>query len=177
MEDRFTLIANLAFAILKETYIHLHLPRKVDSFGSLQTFISGVASMLANIENAVGIDAGIAQRLAALEAGEESVAAAIDETLSIPITNGKGTFTTPKKTTFWVRITGTGTVTAPQNGTWSVKVVDLVADRTVFEGSGIGPNQPVDFSYKTGFTAQLQASGTWSEGGDTTLKLHIQAST
>jgi hypothetical protein len=133
--------------------------------------------MLANIENAAGLGPDLTSRLAALEAGDEKLDTNIDETLSIPITNGQGTYTSPRTFTFWATITGTGTVTAPGNGTWNIKVQDLVAGKTVFEKAGIAPNQPVSFSYRTGLTAQLQASGTWSESGDTTLTLRIQANT
>lgn len=100
----------------------------------------------------------------------------IDQTLSIPIVNGQGTYIMPKKTTFKMKITGTGMVCAPTRGTWNLTVVDLVARKVVFEGQGIGVNQPVDFSYKTSFSTQLEAYADWSENADTTLQLRIVAS-
>jgi hypothetical protein len=80
-----------------------------------------------------------------------------------------------KKTTFTVTINGTGMVCAPARGTWNVTVVDLVARKIVFEVQGIGVNEPVSFSYKTGFSAQLEAYADWSENADTTLQLRIVA--
>ena len=137
-----------------------------------------MSDLLGGIESAAGISDDITRRLAALESGEETLAGiSIDQTLSIPIVNGQGSLTTEKKTTFWVTITGSGTITAPSNGTWNIQVVDLVAGKTVFQGSGIAVNQKIDFSYKTGFSAQLKASAQWSEQGNTTLVMHIVAST
>lgn len=82
----------------------------------------------------------------------------------------------PKKTTFRVTITGTGIVCAPARGTWNLTVVDLVARKVVFEGEGIRVNEPVNFSYKTSFSTQLEAYADWSEAADTTLQLRIVAS-
>lgn len=82
----------------------------------------------------------------------------------------------PKKTTFKVTITGTGIVCAPARGTWNLTVVDLVARKVVFEGQNIGVNEPVRFTYKTSFSAQLEAYADWSENADTTLQLRIVAS-
>jgi hypothetical protein len=81
----------------------------------------------------------------------------------------------PKKTTLRMTITGTGTICAPARGTWNLTVVDLVARKVVFEGHGISANQPVSFSYKTSFSAQLEAFADWSENADTTLQLRIVA--
>jgi hypothetical protein len=137
-----------------------------------------MADLFEGIAPPAGISDEITQHLAALEAGEASIAAIqIDQTLQIPITGGKGSLTTPKKTTFWVTITGTGTVVAPSNGTWNIQVIDTVAGKTVFEGSNIAVNQPIEFSYKTGFSTQLQANAQWSENADTTLEVHVSAST
>jgi hypothetical protein len=99
----------------------------------------------------------------------------IDQTLSIPIHNGRGTYVMPKKTTLRMTITGTGTICAPAKGTWNLTVVDLVARKVVFEGHGISANQPVRFSYKTSFSTQLEAFADWSENADTTLQLRIVA--
>ena len=99
----------------------------------------------------------------------------IDQTLIIPIVNGQGTYVMPKKTTFKVTITGTGMVCAPARGTWNLTVVDLVARKVVFEGQDIAVNQPVNFSYKTSFSTQLEAYADWSENADTTLQLRIVA--
>lgn len=51
----------------------------------------------------------------------------LDQTVSLPIANGQGHETTPKKTTGWVTITGTATITFPNNGTWSLTAKDTVA--------------------------------------------------
>lgn len=99
----------------------------------------------------------------------------IDQTISIPIVNGQGMYSMPKKTTFRVTITGTGVVCAPARGTWNLTVVDVVARKVVFEGQDLAVHQPVRFSYKTSFSAQLEAYADWSEGGDTTLQLRIVA--
>jgi hypothetical protein len=137
-----------------------------------------MSDLLANIHDAAGISEDITSRLTALESGEAALAGIeIDQTLDIPIVGGQGSLTTPKKTTFWVTITGSGTVIAPAHGTWNIQVVDLVAGKTVFEGTGIAVNQKINFSYKTGFSTQLKASAQWSNSGDTTLQVHIVAST
>ena len=108
--------------------------------------------------------------------GENAGDSPIDQTLIIPIRNGQGTYVMPKKTTLRMTITGTGMVCAPARGTWNLTVVDLVARKVVFEGQGIRANEPVDFSYKTSFSAQLEAYADWSESTDTTLQLRIVAS-
>lgn len=99
--------------------------------------------------------------------------AGVIRTLRIPITNGSGSQTTDKLTTWGVTIEGKATIMAPTNGTWSIKVVDLVYGTTVFQGSGITANKPISFSYKTGFHCQLQANAQWSVGGNTLLVLQL----
>ena len=60
-----------------------------------------------------------------------------------------------------VTIEGTASVTSPTNGTWNLKATDLVANKTVFEASGLPANQPKWFSYKTGFRTQLKVVADW----------------
>lgn len=114
--------------------------------------------------------------LAGTQAGGNAGASPIDQTLSIPIVNGQGTYIMPRKTTFRVTITGTGMVCAPARGTWNLTVVDQVARKVVFEGQDIAVDEPIRFSYKTGFSTQLEAYADWSEDSDTTLQLRIVAS-
>ena len=95
----------------------------------------------------------------------------ITRTISVAINNGQGEQTTGKLPTFFVTVNGTGTITAPAAGTWNITVTDLEAGKMVFQSSGLAANQPVSFSYRTGFQTQLQAVAHWSEGGSTTLEL------
>jgi hypothetical protein len=142
----------------------------------MSTTHSDLEGFLTNLQANVGVDEETTLRLMELEGGA-AAGISIDTTISVPIIGGKGSVTTDKKTTFWVTITGSATVTAPENGTWDVVIDDIVASRTVFQGRGIAAHQPINFSYKTGFTAQLRATAVWSEGGNTTLEVKVKAST
>lgn len=122
-----------------------------------------------------GIDATTIQTLKELESAAPAFGGTIDQDFSIKIKNGKGSETSPSKTTFWVTIDGTAEITAPQEGTWDVTVEDLVANKTVCSKSGWKAHEPITCRYKTGWSAQLKITAIWSEKKDTTLTIHIKA--
>jgi hypothetical protein len=142
----------------------------------MSTTHSDLEGFLAELQSSVGVSEEITRRLTELEDGA-AVGVGIGVTIAVPIVGGKGSATTEKKTTFGATITGSATITSPPNGTWDVIVEDIVAGKTVFQGQGIAPNQPIQFSYKTGFSAQLRTTAVWSEGGNTTLVVEVKAST
>ncbi len=138
-----------------------------------------LSDLLDLIERRVATHVDIASEGAArtqqFKAQPPALTGSIDQSFNVPVVGGHGDQSTPEKTTAWVTISGTVTVTAPPNGSWSLVARDLVAGKTVFSHSGVGPNQPIPFNYKTGFHTQLAFTADWTEQATTTLVLHIKA--
>jgi hypothetical protein len=94
--------------------------------------------------------------------------------LNVPITNGNGSYTSDKGTSWWVTMKGTLTIKAPAGqGTWDITVIDTVANTPVYIGSNLKSGVPYPFTYKTGFQVQFRASARWSQGGNTTLVVDL----
>jgi type IV pilus biogenesis protein CpaD/CtpE len=130
--------------------------------------ISSQAHVAAGVEDGAEVEA---QNF--LDTSADIALAGVTHMVDVPVQNGHGELTSDKKTTFFVTIEGTATITAPANGTWNVTATDLVANKTVFQASGMGVNQPKQFSYKTGFSTQLRIVADWSENSSTTLVLEL----
>jgi hypothetical protein len=95
---------------------------------------------------------------------------------SLQVNNGVGSTTTEKKTTFGVTLKGYFQITAPSNGTWDITVTDIAQKRVVLSQNGVACNQQVSFTYKTGFTCQMQITARWSTGGSTVLQGNVNVS-
>src|SRR4051794_16979944 len=109
----------------------------------------GLDEFLRHISSQVHAAGGVEERA---EVGEDAFPSAEALTLAeathivnVPVQNGQGELTSDKQTTGWVTIAGTAAVTSPTNGTWNLKATDLVANKTVFEVSGLPYNQPKSF--------------------------------
>ena len=129
-------------------------------------------SVSSDILSRAGISDEAAEKLTRLHEEAIDLGGTVDQDITVPITNGRGSGET-KKTTWGVTIKGYFEITEPSNGTWTITAKD--GGNTVFSRSGIKKGDKVDFSYKTGFKLDLKIEAIWSEGGNTTLEAHIHA--
>jgi len=136
----------------------------------LDAFLQHISSQ---VHAAAGVEVGAEVAENAFASAETLTLAKAKHFVNVPIQNGRGELTSEKKTTAWVTIEGTATVTTPTNGTWNIRATDLVANKTVFEASGLPCNQPKWFSYQTGWSTQLKVVAEWSEPANTTLKVTL----
>lgn len=106
---------------------------------------------------------------------EEKVAIPIDVT--VPVKNGTGSKDFGWKPTFGATGTGYAEITAPDKGAWDILVYDKTAKQYIIKKYGVKKGEKVYFSYETSFWGvHPVVNVTWSEGGDTTLVVHIELS-
>lgn len=137
-----------------------------------------LATISPTVAERLGVTEDTARALERIREGVEAVGGSFKQDIRMPIVNGHGSMTSEKQTSWWVTLKGTATITQPVDGTtWTLKVTDVAQGRVVWQGSGIGANQPQRFEYKTGFTVQLQAAA-WNSNPNenTTLVVHIEGS-
>jgi hypothetical protein len=117
----------------------------------------------------LGFDQEILKKLESIDQ-EVDLAAEGELTIAIPVVNGKGEWWSDTFPSFWVTVEGTVQVQEPPGYTWWVKVRDVIAEKTVFEGL-ISPGQVVPYSYKTGFRTRLHATVSCGCAVNTTVKV------
>ena len=127
---------------------------------------------------ALDVDHATLTRLAGILDGRTPVDGSGEVHVEIPTDeNGHGSLTTEKKNTWYVTISDPVHITAPDGGTWHVKVTDAAQEnRLVFENREMTKCKEYKFSYKTGFSCQLKIEVWWSEKRKTKFEADIKYS-
>lgn len=116
------------------------------------------------------IEEEIESHMEALDIGKTTC-----DTIRIPVKDGKGSVTSEKRKTAWIKIKGTFHIKSPSEGTWEVTVTDIAnKNKIVYHGKDL--KCCVEYKigeYKTGWQCQLKIDVVWSEKKDTTLVAEV----
>ena len=91
--------------------------------------------------------------------------------INLDIVDGEGTFTSAVVPTAGLAVDGCFQIWEGHSGTWAVKAQDTQGDSEIDVNTE--PGEPVEFSYRAGFQAQLDVNIQWSEPRDTTLFMWV----
>ncbi|BCL77710.1 hypothetical protein ccbrp13_01750 [Ktedonobacteria bacterium brp13] len=140
-------------------------------------FDMALDSLSQSIAAKLGVDRALVKKLEQLEIDSEALVpfVHISTNVNVPISNGYGTYLSPRQTSWWRTFHGNAAITAPNDGTsWTIVAIDVVQNKTIFSGNGLVVGQKIPFSYKTGFNIQIKVDAQCSNPQEnTTLVIHL----